>query len=85
MTKKRIGPNFVPWGTPAAICIQFEVNSPSLTHCLRFDRKLMIHSSSDLLSPSSISLLMRTLLLMRSKALEKSKMHMRRYWPGESR
>ena len=61
MTKKSIGPNFVPWGTPAVIGIQFEVNSPSLTHYLRFDRKLTIHGISDLLTPSSISLLMRTL------------------------
>ena len=61
MTKKRIGPNFVPWGTPAVIAIQFEVNSPSLMQCLRFDRKLMIHGISNLLTPSSISLLMRTL------------------------
>ena len=61
MTKKRTGPNFVPLGTPAVIGIQFEVNPPSLTHCLRFDRKLMIHGISDLLTPSSISLLMRTL------------------------
>ena len=61
MTKKRIGPNFVPWGTLVVIGIQFEVSSPSLTHCLRFDGKLMIHGISDLLTPSSISLLMRTL------------------------
>ena len=61
MTKKRIGSNYVPWGTPAVIGIQFEVKSPILTHCLRFDRKLTIHGISDLLTPSSISLLMRTL------------------------
>ena len=42
MTKKRNGPNFVPWGTPAVIGSQFEVNSPSRTHCLLFNRKLMI-------------------------------------------
>ena len=42
MTKKRIGPNFVPWGTPAVIGSHFEVSSSSLTHFLRFNRKVMI-------------------------------------------
>ena len=60
MTKKRIGPNFFSWFTLAVIGSQFKVNSPSLTHCLRFDRKSMIHAISDPLTPSSISLLMRT-------------------------
>ena len=63
MTMKRIGPNFVPWGTPAVIGIQFQVNSSSLTHCLRFDRKLMIHGISDLLTPSSTSLLNKLISL----------------------
>ena len=61
MTKKRIGRNFVPLGTPVVIGIQFEVNLPSLTHCVRLDRKLMIHGISDFVTPCSISLLMRTL------------------------
>ena len=31
VTKKKIGPNFVPWGTAAVIGIQFAVNSLNLT------------------------------------------------------
>ena len=33
------------------IGIQFEVDSPSLMHCLPFDKKSMIHGVSDLLTP----------------------------------
>ena len=37
--KNRIGPNFVPWGTPALTGNQLEIASPSLTHCLRPHKK----------------------------------------------
>ena len=76
--KNRIGPNFVPWGTPALAGSQIETASPSLTHCLRPDRKLTIHGIKDRLTPMSISFWIRILWPIRSKAFEKSKRHMRR-------
>ena len=48
--KKRIGPNFVPWGTPALTGNQIEIASPSLTHCLRPDRKFAVQGINDLLT-----------------------------------
>ena len=50
--KNRIGPNFIPWGTPALTGSQLEV---ALTHCLRNDRKFAIHGIKDLLTPMSTS------------------------------
>ena len=43
ITKNNIGPSFVPWGTPAFIGNQPEIEPPNLTRCRRIDRKLIIH------------------------------------------
>ena len=61
ITKKRIGPSLVPWGTPAFTGNQFEIDSPSLTHCRRFERKSIIHGTNDLLTPRSNSFNIKTL------------------------
>ena len=53
--KNKIGPNFVPCGTPAVTANQSEEAPPSLTHCLRLDRKLIIHGIRERLTPISIS------------------------------
>jgi hypothetical protein len=37
----KIGPNFVPCGTPAVTANKSEVVPPSITHCLRLDRELI--------------------------------------------
>ena len=53
--KNRIGPNLVPWGTPALTGSQRVTTSPSLTHCLRPDKKLATQGNRDLLTPMSTS------------------------------
>ena len=57
MTKNRIGPSLVPWGTPAFTGNQLEIVSPSLTRWRRFERKLIIYGISDLLTPRLLVLL----------------------------
>ncbi len=52
--KYRIWPNFVLWGTHAFTGSQVEAASPSLTLCIRPDRKLTIHGIKDRLTPMSI-------------------------------
>ena len=46
MIRKSIGPNFVPWGTPATIGAQSDVDPPTLTDWVRPERKLQIHGIS---------------------------------------
>ena len=43
ITRNNIGPSFVPWGTPAFIGSQSEIEPANLTRCRRLDRKLIIH------------------------------------------
>ena len=61
MTRNRIGPSFIPWGTPAVTGSQSEVDLSINTRCLRFVKKLNIQGMRDLLTPRSISLLIRIL------------------------
>ena len=55
ITKDKIGPNLVPWGTPAFTWAHSEIDFPSLTFCLRLDKNSHNHGIRDLRSPMSIS------------------------------
>ena len=59
ITKNKIGPNLVPWGTPALTCAHSEIDSPSLTLYLRLDKKS--HNLGYLLClvPEAVSALMK--------------------------
>ena len=85
MTRNKIGPSLVPWGTPAFTGSHAEIASPSLTRWRRFDRKLIIHGIKDLLTPKSISFPISMLWPMRSNAFEKSRKIRRRCLPGDSK
>ena len=87
ITKNNIGPSFVPWGTPAFIGSQWEIEPANLTRCRRLwlDRKLIIHGIKDVWTPKSRSFSVSTLYPIRSKALEKSRKQRRRCRPGGSR
>ena len=54
ITKNKMGPNFVPWGTPAFTCAHLEIDSPSLTFCLRSDKKSHNHGIVEQRCPMSI-------------------------------
>ena len=84
ITRNNIGLSFVPWGTPAVIWSQSEVEPANLMRCRRFVRKLIIHGIK-YVRPSSRSFSNSTLYPMRSKALEKSRKQRRRCLQGESR
>ena len=66
--KNNIGPSFVPWGTPAFIGSQPEIEPANLTCCRRLDRKLIIHGIKVVRTPKSRSISISTLY---PKALEK--------------
>ena len=42
--RKSMGPNLVPFGTPALLLAHSETDSPRLTRCLWLDRQLHIHA-----------------------------------------
>ena len=85
ITRNNIGPSFVPWGTPAVIGSQSEVEPANLTRCRRLVKKLIIHGIKYVRTPKSRNISDNTLYPMRSKALDKSKKQRRRCLPGESR
>ena len=85
ITRNNIGPSFVPWGRPAVIGSQSEVEPANLTRCRRLVRKLIIHGIKYVRTPKSRNISNNTLYPMRSKFLEKSKEQRRRCLPGESR
>ena len=74
--KKRIGPNLVPWGTPACTGIHSEMESKSLTAWRRPLRKLHIQLINQPLTPRWISLVTKMVWSIWSNALLK---------PGQSR
>ena len=51
---KSIGPNLVPWGTPARTGSQLETVCPSLTHYHRSVRKLQIHGRRCATRPTKV-------------------------------
>ena len=55
ITRNKIGPSFVPGGTPAFTESQSEVAPSNLTRCFRFERKLMIQGINERLAPKFIS------------------------------
>ena len=83
--RKRIGPNLVPWGTPACSGIHSEMRSKSLTAWRRPLRKLQIQLINQPLTPRWISLVTKMVWSMWSNALLKSRKHTRRNLPGQSR
>ena len=66
--RNRIGPSFVPCGTPAVTEAQSDIAFPTLTDWVRPDRKLQIHGINDLRTPSLMSLWISMLWSIRSKA-----------------
>ena len=84
ITRNNIWPSFVPWGTPAVIGSQSEVEPANLTLCRRLVRKLIIHGIKYVWTLKSRRFSNSTLYPMRSEALEKSRKQRRRCLPGES-
>ena len=72
ITKNKVGPNFFPWGTPLFTCAHPEIDSPSLTLCVRLDKKSHNHGIRDLRSSMSINLVINTLKLILSNTLLRS-------------
>ena len=62
-----------------------EIDSPSLTLCLRLDKKSHNHGIRDLRSPMSINLVINTFKLILSNALLKSSKTIRGEHPSVSR
>ena len=71
ITKNKFGPNLVPWGTPAFTWAHSEIESPSLTLCLRLDKKSHDHGIRDLRSPLSINLVIYCVQVDSVKCLTK--------------
>jgi hypothetical protein len=70
---KRIGPNLVPFGTPALVESHRDTHCPSLTHWRRFERKLQIQGIIERRTPKSINFVITILWSILSKALLKSR------------
>ena len=51
MARNTTGPNFVPWGAPALMCIHSETLSVNLTHCSQFEIKSLIQETRDESTP----------------------------------
>ena len=73
ITKKKIGPSFVPRGTPAVTFAQFETDLPSLTLCFRSERKLHIQGIKEVLTPVLINFDIKTFKLIQWDPLLKSR------------
>ena len=71
----------MPCGTPAFTDIQSDTVSPSFTRCFRSDRKLHIQGIKHLRTPKFKSFSIRILMLIRSKALLKSRRQTRNEFP----
>ena len=72
ITRKKRGPNLVPWGTPALILLHLDLQAPNLTRCCLSWRKLAHQFKSTGGTLSNCSLCNRMLWSILSKALEKS-------------
>ena len=79
-----MGPNFVPWGTPALTCAHSEFYFPSFTLCLRVNKKSHNHGIRDLRSPKLISFVISAFKLILSNALLKSSKTIRSEHPSAS-